>query len=147
MRNLTIYNQDVRKHSNIEEYSKLQSYFCCVHPDNDDFYFLTQYGIDFIPSDKVKPTNVLDLDRYGDYRPVGMASYHHRVYFAFECGNLVSVDIHDDGGDFEDDVSEDLQMNLHCMSMSPDQDIIALVSKDGTLMTVDMNFQVIAKVS
>ena len=146
MRNLTIYNQDVRKHSNVDEYSKLKSYFCCVNPDNDDFYLLTQYGIDFIPADKEKPRYVLDFERYGDYRPVGMASVYDTVFFAFECGNLVSINTHDDG-DFENDLLEDIQMNLHSMSMSPDQDVIVLVNKKGTVITMDVNFQVISKVS
>ena len=148
MRNLTIYNQDVQKHSNIDQWSELDSksnYFCCVDPDNDDFYFLTKYGIHLLPSNKKNPENILNIDRYSTYSPVGMTFIEDRVFFAFEDGEVISADIYDDTG--ENDVLEILNTNLQCMQISPDQEIVALISTEEIVMTVAYsNFQIVSKV-
>lgn len=139
MKNLTLYNQEIREISK-REFSTDGNHYC-IDPDNDDFYIGTENNFYHIPSDSEKTEHALNSDHCCQI--IGIFTFMNRIYYASDNGNLFCFDILDPENFI---FYEELNVDLHCMSISPDMDIIVVVTKTGEIVTLDLSLEVLSKV-
>ncbi|XP_043471428.1 putative elongator complex protein 1 [Leptopilina heterotoma] len=139
MKNLTLYNQEIREISKRGLSTDVNHY--CLDPDNDDFYIETENNFYQIPSDSEKTEHAVNSDHCCQI--IGMFTFLNRIYYASDNGNLFCFDILDPENFI---FYEELNVDLHCMSISPDMDIIVVVTKTGQIVTLDLSLEVLSKV-
>lgn len=143
MKNLTLYCQEIRELTVRDIYSSSLecNHAFCINLDDDDFYIGTESNFYRIPSDNKQSDHVINFDNCS--RIIGMFTYTERIYFASDSGEMFCFDPLDPENLI---FYEQLNVDLQCMSVSPDVDIIVVVSTEGQIIILDLSLEVLSKV-
>lgn len=117
---------------------------CAVNSISDEFYLLSKNKLFKIPSDHEE--EIVSFDVPGNLKLVDLeyCSITQELYAACESGDIMRMTTV--GAEFECDVVTELDVNLQCMKLSPDDEIIVAITENGTVITMVSTFHVIAEV-
>ncbi|KOX68903.1 Elongator complex protein 1 [Melipona quadrifasciata] len=95
---------------------------CAIDSSNDDFYILSNNKLCKVPSNRVENTSFFDIDESLEFISLEYCSMTQELYGACKSGNL------------------------QCMKLSPDHEMIVLVTVSGIVITMVSTFQIISEV-
>ncbi|XP_035718153.1 putative elongator complex protein 1 isoform X1 [Vespa mandarinia] len=150
MKNLSVLRQSCRNLEALEneilcnlKYSKI---LCTLNPNNDDLYIGLQDQLYIIPSDPDSEITSVNINNEANNKIIGLeyTNVTHQVYCAYENGDLMTINI-----DSELDCEMITQINggLSCIKLSPDHEILILITPDDTVITMICSFDIISKVN
>lgn len=114
-----------------------------VNSVNDDFYLLLKNKIYKIPSNCKEDVVSFDIDENLDFIGLEYCTISQELYGACKSGDIMKINVK---YDFECELIIQLDVNLQCMKLSPDHEIIVLVTVNDVMITMVSTFQIIAEV-
>ncbi|XP_011265632.2 elongator complex protein 1 isoform X2 [Camponotus floridanus] len=153
MRNLAVHQ--LRRRSvefikdNAEEnvHEPEQCIHCAIDPNDLSVYVLFNNRIYIISmEDNSNITNIINLPGYENSKVVGFeyCITMQELYCAYESGAIVRLDISDRVSFIQKVTTFDDY--LECMKLSPDNEIITVVTRKGIVITMVSDFQVLSEV-
>ncbi|XP_047349459.1 putative elongator complex protein 1 isoform X1 [Vespa velutina] len=150
MKNLSVLRQSCRNLEALEseilcnlKYSKI---LCTLNPNNDDLYIGLQDQLYIIPSDPDSEITSVNINNEANNKIIGLeyTNVTHQIYCAYENGDLMTINI-----DSELDCEMVTQINggLSCIKLSPDHEILTLITPNDTVITMICSFDIISKVN
>lgn len=118
---------------------------CCLDNDGGDFYLYKENTVFSISVDKFEKFN-LNNETLVDTKLVGFAfcDSTRQIYLAYESGQLftLEIDTPDSTAEFAAQVNE----GLRAIQLSPDHEIVTLITANDTLIVMTSGFHVITEV-
>lgn len=118
---------------------------CCMDNDSGNFYVYKSNRVYSISTGKFESFQ-LDNESIVDSKLVGFAfcDSTRQIYLAYACGQLftLEIDIPDSKAEFTAQVNEGLQI----MRLSPDHEIITLITSNDVVIVMTSGFHVITEV-
>lgn len=149
MKNLAVHSHSIQDFKDDRDLRELLSsnVLCCTNPDNDDIYILKDkclYEISSRNGLKINSVNI-DVDDETISRPVGVeyCSDVGQVWCAYESGAIISVSTKPE---LHQDLTNYIQNGLRSMKLSPDQEILVLITANDTVVTTVSNFHIVSQV-
>ncbi|XP_012140908.1 elongator complex protein 1 [Megachile rotundata] len=115
-----------------------------VNSINDDFYLLLRNKIYKIPSDYYADVVSFDIDENLEFVSLEYCSISQELYGACKSGDIMKINV---ALNFECELITKLNVDLQCMKLSPDHEIITLVTANDTVITMVSTFQILAEVN
>ena len=148
MKNLTVTQRASRLFKSSEYQllndSNASQILCAVNSISDEFYLLSKNKLLKIPSDHEEEIVPFDVPVNLKLVDLEYCSITQELYAACESGDIMRMTTV--GPEFECDVVTELGINLQCMKLSPDHEIIVAITENGTVITMVSTFDVIAEV-
>lgn len=149
MKNLAVSRQSCRNLGALEneiscnlKYSKVS---CTLNPNNDDLYIALEHQLYIIPSDPDREITSVNINNESNNKIIGLeyTNITQQVYCAYENGDLMTINI-----DSELDCEMVTQINggLSCIKLSPDHEILVLVTSNDTVISMVSSFDIISEV-
>lgn len=153
MRNLVIrrqYRQGLSffKHITKDPLLDIYPWKCTVNTDNGDLYVLLDTRLYTIPINDCQ-FHVRDIIDCKNLKLIGFeyCITTQQLYCAYDNGDIARLDATSEYHEyFEYEVAATFDSGLQCMTLSPDHEIITVVTATGILVTMVSNFQVISEV-
>ena len=153
MKNLEVHTHSIRdfnnKNNTARELVELLdvNVFCCTNPDNDDLYVLKDrllYEISFKDDLKIRTINI-NIENESANKSVGVeySSDVGQVWCAYESGVIVPISVEPE---LQQELDNCIQGGLRCMKLSPDQEILVLITANDTVITTVSNFHIVSQV-
>lgn len=114
-----------------------------INSNNDDFYILSNNKLCKIPSNRVENINFFDIDESLEFINLEYSSMTQELYGACKSGSILRLSIEPE---FKYELMIDLSTDLQCMKLSPDHEMIVLVTISGIVITMVSTFQIISEV-
>ncbi|XP_015608261.1 putative elongator complex protein 1 [Cephus cinctus] len=149
MKNLTVLYQNVYR---LEEFSYDElchctnpNILCCNNPDNDDLYILKGNNLFVINYNSKEAMMLVKVDIDDNAIPVGLeyCSTLQQVFCAYDSGALCVIDTE---LRTENGLGMKNSDGIQRMKLSPDQEILILVTGSEIVVTMTTNFQIISEV-
>nr|XP_034181462.1 putative elongator complex protein 1 [Osmia lignaria] len=141
MKNLTVTQRAGRFLESLEiQISNDSNILHAVNSINDDFYLLLKNKIYKIPSNYKEDVVSFDIDENLDFIGLEYCTISQELYGACKSGDIMKIN------DFACELKIQLDVNLQCMKLSPDHEIIVLVTANDVMITMVSTFQIIAEV-
>ncbi|EFN87660.1 Elongator complex protein 1 [Harpegnathos saltator] len=155
MKNLVVYRQYRKSLTVLEdieqgscEFSNVCSWKCTVNPVNEDLYILLGTRLFIVPVYDKHDINVHDVT-YKDSKVVGFeySAARQQLYCAYDNGDIAKLDVTSKYPEYFDYEIVASYNGLKCMALSPDHEIMTVVTGNGILITIISNhFLVISQV-
>lgn len=119
---------------------------CCINPDNDDLYVLQDKHFYAFSSKNGLRTAVIDIETEESAKPVGLeyCSDVEQLWCAYDTGVIISINAESVS---QPEVTTRFSEGLRSMKLSPDQEILVLITADNTVVTTVSDFHVVSKVN
>ncbi|XP_076625115.1 elongator complex protein 1 [Colletes latitarsis] len=144
MKNLTITRRSSRSLKFLENKILNDSTILyAVDTTNDDFYLLLKNKIYKLPSDYGKDIISFDIELELEFISLEYCSILQELYGACKSGDIARINV---GSELECEIISQLNVNLQCMKLSPDHEIIIVITADGIVITMVSTFQIISEV-
>ncbi|XP_076170382.1 elongator complex protein 1 isoform X1 [Ptiloglossa arizonensis] len=114
-----------------------------VNSINDDFYLLFKSKLYKLPSDYEKDIISFDIDKKLEFISLEYCSISQELYGACKSGDIMRINVE---SKFECEIVSQLNISLQCMKLSPDHEIIVVITVDGIVITMVSTFQIISEV-
>ena len=114
-----------------------------IDSSNDDFYILSNNKLCKVPSNRLENTSFFDIDESLEFISLEYCSMTQELYGACKSGSILRVSIEPE---FKYELITDLNTDLQCMKLSPDHEMIVLVTVHGIVITMVSTFQIISEV-
>ncbi|KOC68440.1 Elongator complex protein 1 [Habropoda laboriosa] len=114
-----------------------------VNSINDDFYVLLKNKLYKIPSNFEEDISSFDIDENLEFISLEYCSISQELYGACKSGNIMRINIE---SKFECELITGLNVDLQCMKLSPDHEMIILVTVNDLVITMVSTFQIISEV-
>lgn len=111
---------------------------------NDDFYLLLKSKLYKIPSDDMRDIVSFDIDENLKFVNLEYCSITQEIYAACKSGDIMRINVEPE---FECESMNQLNVNLQCMKLSPDHEMIVIVTSNGTVITMVSSFHIISEVT
>ncbi|XP_077256116.1 elongator complex protein 1 isoform X1 [Temnothorax americanus] len=145
MRNLTVHQVCRRNIDFMSDVKDLQeSLHCAINSSNNDLYLLLHNHLYVIPFEG----DIIDLDIGPSLKIVSMeyCTTLQELYCAYEFGDVVKIDIKDPTRIDQNTVGI-FGNGLQRMKFSPDHELVVVVTGEGDVITMVLDFQVISEVN
>ncbi|CAK9811741.1 Elongator complex protein 1 [Anthophora plagiata] len=146
MKNLTLTKRASRNLNFLEEQilnfddSKILH---AVNSINDDFYVLLKHKLYKIPSDSDEDISPFDIDENLEFVSLEYCSVSQELYGACKSSDIMRINVE---SEFECELITELNVDLQCMKLSPDHEMIILVTVNDIVITMVSTFQIISEV-
>ncbi|XP_076249707.1 elongator complex protein 1 [Calliopsis andreniformis] len=110
---------------------------------NDDFYLILQNKLYKIPLDYEKDIVSFDINENLKIINLEYCSITQELYAACKSGDVMKISV---DSEFHCEVMNELNVNLQCMKLSPDHEMIVIVTVDGIVITMVSSFQIVSEV-
>lgn len=114
-----------------------------VDSTNDDFYMLLKNKLCKIPSNYVEDISFFEIDENLEFIGLEYCSVTQELYGVCKSGNIIRINLEPE---FRYELITDLNTDLQCMKLSPDHEIIILVTISGIVITMVSTFEIISEV-
>lgn len=130
-----------------EDNRRLLEIQCAVNANNDDLYVLSGRELHTLPIDRKRDISTLNITKYDNSKIVGLeyCITTQELYCAYDSGDIARIDVTNESH-FEYEIMAKFDSGLQCMKLSPDHEIITVVTSTGTVVTMVSDFQVISEV-
>ncbi|XP_076644239.1 elongator complex protein 1 isoform X1 [Halictus rubicundus] len=123
--------------------SNASTALCAIDRITDDFYLLLKNKLYKISSPYVKDPTSYDINENLELVGLEYCSVTHELFAASKHGDIITISMEPKFG-FE--VMFQLNVDLQCMKLSPDHEMIILITVDGIVITMVSTFHVISEV-
>ncbi|XP_033204247.2 elongator complex protein 1 [Bombus vancouverensis nearcticus] len=114
-----------------------------VDSTNDDFYMLLKNKLCKIPSSYVEDISFFEIDENLEFIGLEYCSVTQELYGVCKSGSIIRINLEPE---FRYELITDLNIDLQCMKLSPDHEIIILVTISGIVITMVSTFEIISEV-
>lgn len=126
-----------------------ENYHCCYNPDNGRYYCIDASENKLIAIDTISSKKYLDQPLYFKKKEkivaIDYCSVNEEIYFACDSGLIFNVTPENESKVKYDEVA-DFSSGMLCMKLSPDHEVIVLLTKDLTVVTLNSNFDILKEV-
>lgn len=124
-----------------------QCIHCAIDPNYLGVYVLFNNRIYIIPMEANSDITSINLPGYKNSKIVGLeyCITMQELYCAYESGAIARLDI-SNRVNFIHEIVATFDNYLECMKLSPDNEIITVVTHRGTVITMVSDFQIISEV-
>ncbi|KAK2583885.1 hypothetical protein KPH14_001159 [Odynerus spinipes] len=149
MKNLAVSRQSCRNLETLEneiscnlQCSRIP---CTINPNNDDLYIALQNRLYVIPSDQEREITSVTITNEANNKIIGLeyTNITQQVYCAYANGDLMTVDV-ESGLGYE--LVTQINGGLSCMKLSPDHEMLTLVTANDIVITMVSTFDIISEV-
>ncbi|XP_043669587.1 elongator complex protein 1 isoform X1 [Vespula pensylvanica] len=149
MKNLAVSRQSCRNLETLEneiscnlKYSKIS---CTLNPNNDDLYIALQRQLYIIPSDPNREIISVNINNEANNKIIGLeyTNITQQLYCAYENGDLITINI---DSELECELVTQINGGLSCMKLSPDHEILILVTPNDNVITMVSSFDIISEI-
>ncbi|XP_063980475.1 elongator complex protein 1 [Diachasmimorpha longicaudata] len=153
MRNLTVLHHSIRGLKEAEagcpelQEALNKQFICNNDPDSDTIFVLEENHLFVITCKQdIEIAIEKNIEVQGNCRPVGVEYWSDNavLYCAYSSGELVKVTPE---WPFDQEVVVNIEEGIKCIKLSPDQEILVLVTGSDNVMTMMSNLQVLSKVN
>ncbi|XP_011876927.1 PREDICTED: putative elongator complex protein 1 [Vollenhovia emeryi] len=121
----------------------LKSIQCSLNASNNDVYLLVDKYLCAIPFEGQR---ILDMDHPSKVIALEYCITMQELYCAYESGCITTIDTKDHAS-IECKVAATFASGLQCMKLSPDHELIVVVTGAGTVATMVLDFQIMSEVN
>lgn len=149
MENLTVSRQSCRNlealKNEILDNFKYLKILCTINPNNDDLYIALHNQLYIIPSNSECEITPVNINNETKNKIIGLeyTNITQQVYCAYENGDLITINIETD---LECELVKQINESVNCMKLSPDHEILTLVTAKDTVITMVSSFDIISEV-
>ncbi|XP_043500282.1 putative elongator complex protein 1 isoform X1 [Polistes fuscatus] len=149
MENLTVSRQSCRSLEALEneilDNFKYLKILCTINPNNDDLYIVLENQLYVIPSNPECEITSVNINNETKNKIIGLeyTNITQQVYCAYENGDLITISIE---SDLECELVKQINEGVDCMKLSPDHEILTLVTPKDTVITMVSSFDIISEV-
>ncbi|OXU28995.1 hypothetical protein TSAR_015024 [Trichomalopsis sarcophagae] len=150
MRNLVIESQWTNTF-NDGDFLPHEKYHCCYNADKDRYYIIEGEDNRFLAIDASNNRKYIDEEvifNNKELKPIGIeyCSINQEVYVACDCGLVICMTYLDDEKVKYEEIA-DFTNGLQCMKISPDHEVVVLITKDNVVITLSSNFDILQEVN
>ncbi|XP_053985315.1 elongator complex protein 1 [Hylaeus volcanicus] len=144
MKNLTVTRRVSRRLESLQnEIPSDSPILHAVNSVNDDLYILLKNKIYKLPSEYEKDIIFFNIDEKLEFVGLEYSIVTQELYGACKSGDIMRINVE---SEFECEVISQLNVDLQCMKLSPDHEIIIVITDYGTVITMVSTFDIISEV-
>ncbi|XP_012270137.1 putative elongator complex protein 1 [Orussus abietinus] len=149
MKNLTVHCQSIHNLNDLRNHDLpsvlKRGVMCCHNPDADNLYIFERNRLYGVSTNVTLGVTLVQIDVSEDLTPVGLeyCSVSQQLYCAYDSGDVAKVFTRE-----ELECEEIVKVNggLRCIKLSPDHEILILITLNDTVITMTSSFHVISEV-
>lgn len=149
MKNLIVETQ---KNSVFRDDSLLleEHYHCCYNPDNNRYYCIDVHESKLVAIDVIHNKKYIDqqleFKKQEKIVAIDYCSINEEIFIACDSGLIFCLTPEGEHQVKYDEIA-DFPNGMSCMKVSPDHEMIVLLTKDLTVVTLNSNFDILKEVS
>lgn len=124
-------------------------YYCCYNGDNDRYYCIDVSESKLIAIDVINNKKYIDQPLYFKKKEkivaIDYSSVEEEIYIACDSGLVFSLTPETEHKVKYNEIA-DFPSGLLCMKVSPDHEMVVLLTKDLTVVTLNSNFDILKEV-